>query len=166
MKDAVVVTFANGGTYDDFLCGLEDDIYSGAEFMSMMFMMTATTAESVCSAMDKGLAEYNNACQKYNEAKQKSSAYNVVEDGSGTVWDKITPTQENYINTYIPRSFEIDVNGQKMWVHGNASEHIYEDVYKGFTVGSGTAHTNPDLYSQLLLSDFHGSLESATKKWN
>ena len=38
VKDAVVVTFANGGTYDDFLCGLEDDIYSGAEFMSMMFI--------------------------------------------------------------------------------------------------------------------------------
>jgi len=44
------------------LCGIEDDIYSDAEFMSMMFMMTATTAKSVCSEMDKGFAEYNEAC--------------------------------------------------------------------------------------------------------
>ena len=34
--------------------------------------------------------------------------------GTGTVWDNITPTQENYPYTNIPKSFEIEVNGEKM----------------------------------------------------
>ena len=83
--------------------------------------------------------------------------------GTGTVWDNITPTQENYPYTNIPKSFEIEVNGEKMWVHGNATEHMYEDVYKGITTGNGTAYTNPNLYTQEIMSDFCGSLQEATK---
>ena len=82
---------------------------------------------------------------------------------TGTVWDNITPTQGNYPNTNVPKSFEIEVNGEKMWVHGNATEHIYEDVYKGITTGNGTAYTNPNLYTQEIMSDFYGSLQEATK---
>lgn len=38
-----------------------------------------------------------------------------------------------------------------MWVHGNATEHMYEDVYKGITTGNGTAYTNYnfDTYNSL-----------------
>lgn len=50
-----------------------------------------------------------------------------------------------------------------MWVHGNATEHMYEDVYKGITTGNGTAYTNPNLYTQEIMSDFCGSLQEATK---
>ena len=32
---------------------------------------------------------------------------------TGTVWDNIKATQDNYPNTNIPRSFEVEVNGQK-----------------------------------------------------
>ena len=60
---------------------------------------------------------------------------------TGTIWDNIVATQEFYPDTCIPRSFEIEVNGQKMWVHGNATEHIYDEVYKGIISGNGTAHT-------------------------
>lgn len=49
-----------------------------------------------------------------------------------------------------------------MWVHGNATEHMYEDVYKGIITGKGTAYTSPDLYTQQLMGDFYGSLEQAT----
>ena len=45
-----------------------------------------------------------------------------------------------------------------MWVHGNATEHMYEDVYKGITTGNGTAYTNPNLYTHEIMSDFYGSL--------
>ena len=97
--------------------------------------------------------------------KGESAACEVAESGSGTgtVWDNITPTQENYPYTNIPKSFEIEVNGEKMWVHGNATEHMYEDVYKGITTGNGTAYTNPNLYTQEIMSDFCGSLQEATK---
>ncbi|MBD5544694.1 MAG: hypothetical protein HDR01_10780, partial [Lachnospiraceae bacterium] len=89
----------------------------------------------------------------------------VSQGGSktGTVWDNITPTQENYSFTNIPKSFEVEVNGQKMWVHGNATEHMYEYVHKGITTGNGTAYTNPNLYTQEIMSDFYGSLQGATK---
>lgn len=49
-----------------------------------------------------------------------------------------------------------------MWVHGNATEHMYEDVYAKIIAGEGTAYTNPNLYTQELMSDFYGSLEQAT----
>lgn len=80
----------------------------------------------------------------------------VDEGGSktGTVWDNITPTQENYPVTNIPKSFEIEGNGEKMWVYGNATEHMYEDVYKRITTGNGTANTNANLYIQEIMSDF------------
>ncbi len=42
---------------------------------------------------------------------------NVVNKGgskTGTVWDNIKATQDCYPNTNVPRSFEVDVNGQKM----------------------------------------------------
>ena len=81
---------------------------------------------------------------------------------TGTVWDNIKATQDNYPNTNIPKSFEIEVNGQKMWVHGNATKHMYEDVYAKIIAGEGTAYTNPNLYTQELMSNFYGSLEQAT----
>ena len=84
------------------------------------------------------------------------------EDGAqtGTVWDNIKATQENYPDTDIPRSFEVEVNGQKMWVHGNATEHIYDDVYA--KIAAGESMTYVDLYTQELMSDFYGSLGQAT----
>lgn len=79
-----------------------------------------------------------------------------------TVWDNITATQENWPNTQIPKSFEIEINEQKMWVHGNATEHMYDDVYAKIMAGEGTAYTNPNLYTQELMTDFYGLLEKAT----
>lgn len=99
-----------------------------------------------------------------NEVEIPKEEIKSFEGGSrtGTVWDNIVPTQDNYPNTKIPRSFVVEVNGQKMWVHGNATEHMYEDVYKGIVTGKATAYTNPDLYTQQLMEDFYGSLEQAT----
>ena len=95
-----------------------------------------------------------------------SSAGNIKENASykddKAVWNNITATQENWPNTQIPKSFEIEINGQKMWVHGNATEHMYDDVYAKIMAGEGTAYTNPNLYTQELMTDFYGSLEKAT----
>ncbi len=49
--------------------------------------------------------------------------------GTGTVWDDITPTQPNYPGSVLPKSFELTTtNGTKVWVHGNATEHIAEFI--------------------------------------
>ena len=48
---------------------------------------------------------------------------------TGTVWDRIKPTQEVWPGTEIPRSFELATQGgTKIWVHGNATEHLFEHV--------------------------------------
>ena len=36
-------------------------------------------------------------------------------------------------------------------------------MYKGIISGNGTAHINPDLYTQELLNDFYGALKEATE---
>ena len=98
------------------------------------------------------------------DAVDDVAVFGDIEGGlsTGTVWDNIIATQNNYPNTNIPKSFEVEVNGQKVWVHGNATEHMYEDVYARIMAGEGTAYTNPNLYTQELMSDFYGSLEQAT----
>ncbi len=46
---------------------------------------------------------------------------------TGTVFDAITPTQSVYTGSVIPRSFEMSLsNGQRVWVAGNATEHLAE----------------------------------------
>lgn len=75
--------------------------------------------------------------------------------GTGTVWDDIKATQPNYEGTEIPESFEINAGNEKVWVHGNATEHIYQDAIK--------AGGNTNLYSQQLLTDFKGALQQATQ---
>ena len=118
-----------------------------------------------------GLLELSNCTSAENIHSLAQSGLDALNDNQGcvgsdgntaTVWDNINATQNNYSNTNIPRSFEVDVNGQTMWVHGNATEHIYEDVYAHIIEGEGTAYTNPNLYTQELMNDFYNSLEQAT----
>ncbi|WP_459480874.1 hypothetical protein [Clostridium saccharoperbutylacetonicum] len=136
---------------------------------------------------------------KTNEEENYNTkgAENAKTIGTGTVWDyiKATPSKDGLHSTYyedsvIPRSFEITVDGQKMWVHGNGTKHINDEVmkqmeyardsnlknfskpvdyinrindenlpviYKDYSLH--TAITDPNYYSQLLLTDFKGALE-------
>ena len=48
-------------------------------------------------------------------------------------------------------------------IDGNATEHIYEDLYKGVIKENGTAYTNPNLYTQEIINDFYGALKEVTK---
>ena len=45
-----------------------------------------------------------------------------------SIWLKITPTQENYPSTHIPKSFILDVNGQKIWIAPNVTDHFIQQV--------------------------------------
>ncbi|WP_162165098.1 RHS repeat-associated core domain-containing protein [Paenibacillus graminis] len=50
-------------------------------------------------------------------------------DLTATIWGRITATQSVRQGTYIPTSFvleDITVNGNKLWVHGNATKHMEE----------------------------------------
>jgi RHS repeat-associated protein len=71
-----------------------------------------------------------------------------------TVWNSIKATQPVYQGTAIPKSFEIAVGSQKMWVHPNATEHMFEYVTKNLT------HSR-NINSQQILTSFQHALKAA-----
>ena len=76
---------------------------------------------------------------------------------TGTVYDNIKITQPVYEGTQIPKSFEITTaNGQKMWVHPNATEHMFEYVTRNLN------HSR-NINSQQMLSSFESALNQAVK---
>ena len=171
------MTFANGGTYADFLCGLEDDIYSGAEFMSMMFMMTATTAESVCSAMDKGFAEYNEACQKYYDAKNASNAADVSVETTKPKQLHHYATDKNSIYTQkfekITKRYNLDLDGDwnkellpHQGRHPNAyHEFILSEMEEIDNIADGNVDIFIELYEERVKSVIRDNPDMLYKKY-
>ncbi|WP_227507694.1 hypothetical protein, partial [Yersinia thracica] len=80
---------------------------------------------------------------------------------TGTVFDSIKGTQPVYPGSVIPKSFEMTLpNGQKVWVHGNATEHMAE-----YVASKAITHT-PEavrLTSQIELKSFQSAVNTATK---
>ncbi|MDU6434744.1 MAG: hypothetical protein E6556_18605 [Pantoea sp.] len=80
---------------------------------------------------------------------------------TGTVFDSIKATQPVYPGSAIPKSFEMTLpNGQKVWVHGNATEHMAE--YAAFKAVTHTPEA-VRLASQQELSSFQSAVNTATK---
>ncbi|NKI97763.1 hypothetical protein FHT26_005734 [Rhizobacter sp. SG703] len=50
----------------------------------------------------------------------------VAAKGTGTVRDSIKVAQGVWSGTSIPRSFELTAGNSRVWVHGNAMEHLAE----------------------------------------
>ncbi|WP_208860670.1 hemagglutinin repeat-containing protein [Pseudovibrio ascidiaceicola] len=84
----------------------------------------------------------------------------VAVNRTGTVWDDITPTQEVYPGSEIPKSFELSTkSGEKIWVHGNATEHLAE-----YAQGQAKYYT-PDvvrLHTQEQIKSMQSAVNSAT----
>jgi len=80
---------------------------------------------------------------------------------TGTVFDSIKSTQPVYPGSVIPKSFEMILpNGQKVWEHGNATEHMAE-----YAASKAVTHT-PEavrLASQVELKSFQLAVNTATK---
>ena len=51
---------------------------------------------------------------------------------TGTVWDKIKATTENKVknSSEIPATFEVEVNGEKIWINSNSTEHLGDQLWK------------------------------------
>ena len=91
----------------------------------------------------------------------KGKSANINNRTTGTVWDSVKATQPNYPGSVIPKSFEMTLpNGQKVWIHGNATEHIAE--YAQFKAKDYTPEA-VRLSSQQQLNSLQGALNSATK---
>lgn len=72
---------------------------------------------------------------------------------TGTVFDSIKATQPAIPGTSIPKSFELNVNGQTVWVNPNATKHMGE-----YLTRNGLSHSTTE-GSQAMLT----SLQSAVK---
>jgi hypothetical protein len=83
-----------------------------------------------------------------------------ADTSTATVWKAIKATQPVYKGTLIPRSFELQVGNKKIWIHGNATEHL-EELVRGYKRQKGT--DKADLFTQLLLEDFRQAATQASK---
>ncbi len=74
---------------------------------------------------------------------------------AGTVWGAIRATQPVWEGTVVPRSFELGTSAGKVWVHGNATEHLAE--YATSMLAKGVSSELVKVATQAQLS----SLQSA-----
>ncbi|MCR5124157.1 MAG: hypothetical protein K6B43_03075 [Treponema sp.] len=81
-------------------------------------------------------------------------------DGTKEVWDKITATQENYPNTILPKSFNVETDAGFYHVNPNGTKHIRELLTSNKLLPR-IKDTNPKLYTQFLLHNFQHALNSA-----
>ena len=79
---------------------------------------------------------------------------------SAQVWNSISPTQENYPNTVLPKSFTMDLENKRLWICADATEHMYE--YVSSQMGHGMTVEGTRLTIQLLLDDMRSSLNKVT----
>ena len=86
-------------------------------------------------------------------------------ESTAAVWEHIHATQDNYPGTKLPRSFVIDTLAGELWVHGNATKHMYDEIFGTSTKSNAPMikNSNPDLYTQFILYDFYESLNRGTK---
>ncbi|MEU6263204.1 polymorphic toxin-type HINT domain-containing protein [Saccharopolyspora shandongensis] len=85
--------------------------------------------------------------------------HNSAGCGTGTVWDDIKATQPNYAVSELPRSFELAAGDIRVWVHGNASEHMAE--YLSGMAQRGAAKAQIDMAAQVQLSSLQAAVAEA-----
>lgn len=98
-----------------------------------------------------------------NEKRELSKALKSLYNTS-IIWDHLTPTQDNYTTLELPKSFEIDISKGKMWVHGNATKHMFQEIAQNWKGKNPMKISNQTLYTQFVLYDFYQNLNSATAK--
>jgi hypothetical protein len=81
---------------------------------------------------------------------------------SKLVWTSIKATQPVYEGTVVPRSFELVAGSSKVWVHGNASEHIAD--YAKAMLGRGVAPNLVNVASQVQLASLQAAVSAAGKQ--
>lgn len=144
----------------------------GLFFVLSMFGLKKVSAKlTTRTVVDNGLNSKKWTGKKIEERKlnieELENNETPIENKTGTVWDNITATQENYPNLKLPKSFEIKICDKKLWVHPNATEHMYENLSSSAKrFSSKNINNYQELLSincQELLSEFYYSLEIAIK---
>ncbi|SKB09670.1 hypothetical protein SAMN02745166_05171, partial [Prosthecobacter debontii] len=79
---------------------------------------------------------------------------------TGTVWDSIKATQPLYEGTVVPRSFELVTGNGKVWVHGNATEHMAE--YATAMLNRGVSSSMVNMGTQAQMTSLQSAVNAAT----
>ncbi|MBL1079314.1 hypothetical protein JK358_33405 [Nocardia sp. 2] len=74
-------------------------------------------------------------------------------------WDDIKATQDNYPSTELPRSFEMQAGETRVWVHGNATEHMAE--YLQHMDSRGDVKSQLDLVTQVQMKSLQAAIDEA-----
>lgn len=93
-------------------------------------------------------------------------------NSTANVWQKIAPNASSYINTLVPKSFNLTVrNGRNFYVPQSGSKHIKDLVKKDGAESYGWYLDQMPLRSQLALDDFVNAVDdiianNPTLTWN
>jgi len=79
---------------------------------------------------------------------------------TGTVWDSVVPKQPLHGGTPVPKSFALTVGDTEVWVHPNATEHIFDDL-RG-VVDRGASCQTIDLAAQSRLASLQAAVAEAS----
>ncbi|KWC65233.1 filamentous hemagglutinin N-terminal domain-containing protein [Burkholderia ubonensis] len=130
---------------------------SGGEFCGLMGLPLASAGGSggpSNTLLSSGNSDSGSGGGTSGQGATKSAA-------TGTVWDSITATQPNYPGSVIPKSFEMSLpNGQSVWVHGNATEHMAEYAQM---VANNNSPGVVQLATQQQLSSLRSAVNTATQ---
>jgi len=121
------------------LCGRNWEKQTGLKGYQMPTLSDAYNAASLLVQYSEWLNSITTFCAYYDLARAAANIKYMQDIRSdllsftgdtgniGSVFDDIKATQPNYPGSEIPKSFEMQLpNGQKVWVHGNATEHFAE----------------------------------------
>ncbi|MCG1054348.1 hemagglutinin repeat-containing protein [Mycetohabitans sp. B5] len=112
------------------------------------------TGKTVAAIKGKAAPVIDNNAAAHGEKHVTSST-------TGTVWDSIKATQPTHPGSVIPQSFEMSLsNGQKVWVHGNATEHLAEYAQM---VANNNSPGVVRLTTQQQLASLHGAVNAAAQ---
>uniref|UniRef100_UPI0021BD45EC VENN motif pre-toxin domain-containing protein n=1 Tax=Yersinia rohdei TaxID=29485 RepID=UPI0021BD45EC len=94
-------------------------------------------------------------------AKAEAVAANAAKNSqlpTGTVFDSIKATQPAIPGTSIPKSFELNVNGQTVWVNPNATKHMGE-----YLTRNGLSNSTSE-GSQAMLTSLQSAVQDASSQ--
>ncbi|HTI69682.1 MAG TPA: hypothetical protein VMF06_06935 [Candidatus Limnocylindria bacterium] len=79
---------------------------------------------------------------------------------SGLFSEWVQPTQPLYQDTVLPKSFELSAGQQKIWVHGNATEHLAE--YAWGMLRRGVSPDLVNMATSIQLQSLRSAVEAVT----
>ena len=140
---------------------LEEGILGLRKFLRSQGIDEAKIPDEDLNKVLDEITETSDVKPKENGKFEGSSLDNVSQKSK--VWDDIVGTQPLYdVNSLIYKSFEIKVGNNKIWVHGNATEHLRELELNILNDISKTPELKR-LGVELILTDFQGALKEVTK---